>query len=289
MTDTKLGEVLELAGRLAGRDVAAMGVPASWKAIAGFAITEGIRRLAAEKFPMMQRVEFRRYRPEYDYRQNYRKGQEVWYSGAYWRLDDATAAGTPGTADGWRKLRMEELNAFIAFRQPWELTAIDPGGIDLKRFAYAEDPRDKARPVPLKAVAMNALGVELEAPAPEEGVFCVFVPEYPTIAFTDWTQGETCDAGEVRYMAATKDVYQALEDGVTVAPNTVEGREKWQTLRVDNIFALFLARLVASDLMTEDQGKYQTQALAEKEFENLQARYMENIGAGGERCRGRYL
>ena len=90
-------------------------------------------------------------------------------------------------------------------------------------------------------------------------------------------------------MAATKDVYQALEDGVTVAPNTVEGREKWQTLRVDNIFALFLARLVASDLMTEDQGKYQTQALAEKEFENLQARYMENIGAGGERCRGRYL
>lgn len=75
MKTVKLGTILENAARLAGRQVSLMGVPDNWKALAALSLGEGFRRIAAEKFPMMQRVEYRRYRPEWLSNVGWTRGQ----------------------------------------------------------------------------------------------------------------------------------------------------------------------------------------------------------------------
>ena len=49
-------------------------------------------------------------------------------------------------------------------------------------------------------------------------------------------------------------------------------------LRISDTFESFLTRLVAVDFLTEDQGKYQTRAAADKEFDDLCERYHEGNG-----------
>ncbi len=288
MREVKLGEILELAGRLAGRDVSALGVPESWKVTGGFALMEGIRRLAAEKFPMMRRIEFRRYRPDWDLNLAYERGQEVWHAGFYWRMTAGTGTGEPGVAECWRKLKPEELAKFIAFEQPWENTVIDPGGVDLDHFAFQMDPKYAAHPEPVKVTSLSELGIELEG-APYEGVFCMFVPEYPTVSFTSRGENEVCNAGDTRYVADTKEVYQCLHDNTTSEPGAAGSETDWQPVRIASVFTMYLARLIASDLMTEDQGKFATRARADSEFEDLQARYHEGVREGRERGRGRFI
>jgi hypothetical protein len=54
-------------------------------------------------------------------------------------------------------------------------------------------------------------------------------------------------------------------------------------------FQTYLTRLVAADLMTEDQGKYQTRAAADRELDVLRERYHDGNGASrarvGSYCR----
>ena len=92
MNEIKFGTILENAARLAGRDPATLPIPSGWKVLAGMAIESGLHAIAAEKFPLMQRVEFRRYRPDYDPQAVYAYGQEVWFEGEYrrWMERDAT-------------------------------------------------------------------------------------------------------------------------------------------------------------------------------------------------------
>ena len=87
MEEIKFGQILENACRLAGRNPSVMDIPADWKVLAGMAIESGIHAIAAEKFPLMQRVEFRRYRPDWADGQHYSRKMEVWHGERYWRLD----------------------------------------------------------------------------------------------------------------------------------------------------------------------------------------------------------
>ena len=137
MQDVKFGQILENACRLAGRNPSVMDIPADWKVLAGMAIESGIHAIAAEKFPLMQRVEFRRYRPDWADGQHYSRKMEVWHGERYWRLEDASAQGEPGVADGWDPLEMSEVAAFIAFDQPWENTVMQSFGVDTTRFTFS--------------------------------------------------------------------------------------------------------------------------------------------------------
>ena len=224
MHDAKLGTILENAARLAGRDPSTVAIPEGWKVLAGMALAEGLNTLAAEKFPLMQRVEFRRYRPPFVAGTAYRLDQEVWYDGAYWRRV-GEGAGAPSVETGWRRLQPGEVAAFIAFDQPWEQVVMQSFGVDTARFAYTADPRYNPDATPVKGCRLCELGVLLPAPAPE-----------------DDTTG------------------------------------LWRPLRVRGEFAAYLTRLIASDLLTEDQGKYQTKAAADAELERLIERYHEGNG-----------
>lgn len=290
MIETKMGAIYENACRLAGREPSVLTPPVGWPVIAAMAINAGIRALAAEKFPIMQRVEFRRYRPDWKDGTSYAAGNEVWHGDDYWRMEDTASQGEPGVADGWRKLEMTEVAAFVAFEQPWENTVIDSAGFDINRFAYVSDPKYHPTATPCKVVGLHEMGVELAAPAPK-GVFCKFIPEYPQIEFTEWTPGTMYQAGAIVYRTSTKDVYQCeidITDEVkSVAPEADE-QGYWTPVRIRQEFAAYLTRIAAADLMTEDQGKYQTRAAAETEFERLQERYHE--GNGEQRVRtGRFI
>ena len=280
MHDAKLGTILENAARLAGRDPATVSIPEGWKVLAGMALAEGLNTLAAEKFPLMQRVEFRRYRPDWMANQHYSRGMEVWHGPRYWRLVDASAQGEPGVADGWDPLEACEVAAFVAFDQPWEQTVMQSFGIDTTRFAYTADPRYNPDATPIKGCRLCELGVIIPAPAPE-GVWVKFIPEYPAVTFEDWTSGTQYESGAAVYRPATHDVWQCVEDIPAASAETapeLDTSGRWRPLRVRGEFAAYLTRLIAADLLTEDQGKYQTKAAADAELERLIERYHEGNG-----------
>ena len=283
MKTIKLGTILENAARLAGRQVQQVGVPDNWRALAALSIGEGIRRIASEKFPMMQRVEFRRYRPTWTSNDGWTRGQECWYGQDYWRLEAEESAGAPGTDPAWRLLQMDEVCAFISWDQPWELTEIDKAAVDVNRFAYESDPKQNPTATPLKIVGLNELGVILQSPAPK-GVYVKFVPKYPNVSFVEWSGMNAYEAGDVAYLTATNDCYQCLSDipapatGADPNPSPQNDVARWQRIRISDTFESYLTRLVAVDFLTEDQGKYQTRAAADKEFEELCARYHEGNG-----------
>lgn len=293
MNETKFGRILENACRLAGRDISTgLAVPTGWRILAAMAVNGGVRTLAAEKFPMLQRVEFRRYRPYWDVYGTYEQGHEVWYESDYWRLEAEISNGLAPdvSGSGWRKLESGEVCAFINWCQPWARTMIDTGGVDATRFAYAADPRLNPHATPLKVVGISDLGIELAAPAPN-GVYIRFVPVFPAVAFDEWTSGTQYAAGEAAYLTATKDVYIAARDLTgsteTTTPPNEDVTGAWQTVRIASEFEPYLTRLCAADLLTEDQGKFQTRAAADREFEALCERYHEGNGETRIR-RGRF-
>lgn len=277
MRQIKLGQILENAGRLTGRQVGLLGVPESWKMIAALAIEECIRKIAAEKLPMLQRIEYRHYRPAYESSAEYARGNEVWYKGNYWRLEAEYAGVEPGVDETWRKLDMSEVAAFIAWDQPWENTVIDRGGVDTARFAYTADPKYSPDAKPIANVRMTEFGIVLPAPAPK-GVWVRFVPQYQKVSFVEFEAGKAYEAGEAVYVAAEKEVYQAWKDVPAGDTLPVQDPEHWDRVRLPEIFEGWMTRAVAVEFLTEDQGKYQTKAAADREFEELCARYHEGNG-----------
>ena len=182
MKTVKFGTILENAARLAGRQVSLMAMPDNWRALAALAVNDGIRRISAEKFPMMRRVEFRRYRPTWRSNVGWTIAQECWHGGDYWRLEVDKPTGAPGEdGSGWRKLEMSEVAAFIEWEQPWEPVEIDRGSADVTRFAYQADPRQNPSAPPVRTAGMSDLGVLLESPAPK-GVYVMFTPRFPQIS-----------------------------------------------------------------------------------------------------------
>ena len=279
MKTVKFGTILENAARLAGRQqLGALGVPENWRALAALAIGDGLHRIAAEKFPIMQRVEYRRFRPEWLTNVGWTRGQECWFGDCYWRLEEEAGVGTPGEGgSGWRQLDMKEVVPFIAFDQPWEATEMDGASVDSTRFAYAADPKYNPMATPLDVVSLSALGAMLQAPAPT-GVYVRFIPKSPNPSFVEWSDEIAYETGDVTYLTATKECYQCAESVAAGGKSPSEDSENWFALRIPDAFENYLTRLASVDLLTEDQGKYQTKAAAEKEFEELCARHHEGNG-----------
>lgn len=278
MKTIKAGNILDNAVRLCGRNPAALATPENWKVLAAMAINAGIDRLASEKLPMMQRIEFRRYRPTWTAGTGYEIGQEVWYCDDYFRKVK-NGSGAPDEDTCWRILDMSEVVAFINWDQPWENTTMHRAGVDTARFAYVEDPKYHPNATPIRVTAMNSLGIELEAPAPK-GVYCRFIPEMPRITFAEWASGPH-EPGEVVYRTVTKDCYlcckDTSEETQSFPPeNDVSGT--WHSIRIMGEFEAYLTHLVAANLMTLDQGKQQSHGYAEQEFNRICETYHEGNG-----------
>ena len=268
--DIQLGSILEGACAMAGYDLTLQTAPARWRQMAAMAVNEGLRRIHAEKFPALRRVEFRRYRPtETDLGEaaaRYAEGQECWCDGSYWRR----------TATGWDALKMEQVSAFVAFDQPWEAVEIDPGGVELDAFAYEADPKYHPDAAPVTGCGWFADGVLLPAPAPP-GVYVRFTPKAPRISFMEWSGEAAYARGAGCYDSSTRDCYVARCD-VEAGGEAPAANEAWRSVRVRDEFEAFLTEMAAAALMSEDQGRHQARSAAEGEFADLQARFAEGLG-----------
>lgn len=276
----KAGTVLENAVRMAGFDPSLMAVPVNWRMLAAMAVNAGLARIVAERFPQMRRVEYRRYRPTWTTLAEWSERQECYWDGAYWRLESAVAdAGreVPGEGSAWRRLKMEEVAAFIEWEQPWEATAIEPGGVDVKEFAYASDPKYSPDATPLKGCRATEMGVTIPAPAPV-GVFVRFIPQPGEITFTEWSETEGYEAGDLAYMTSQKECYMATRTA-TVGVNPAADGAHWIQVRLSATCVKYFTLLAASEVQTAEQGRYQTQAAAESELQSLRERF---IDFGGE-------
>ena len=277
--EIQLGSILESACAMAGYDTQYQTPPARWRVMAAAAVNEGLRRIHAEKFPALRRIEFRRYRPPeadlQDALERYAERQECWHEGAYWRR----------TATGWERLKMEEVAAFVAFDQPWEATEIDPGGVVKDAFAYEADPKYHPEAAPIPGCNWFEDGVSLPAPAPK-GVFVRFVPKAPRVSFIEWAADRAWARGAGCYVSGDRECYVALAD-IAPAGDAPGANAAWRKVRVRDEFETYLTELAAASLQSEDQGRYQTKAAAENEFADLQARFAE--GTGDSRMRaGRF-
>lgn len=289
--DVKAGIVLENAVRMAGFDPSVMAIPVNWRMLAAMAVNSGLERIVAERFPQMRRVEYRRYRPTWTTAVEWSEMQECYWNGAYWRLEpiategagsryqNAGEAGREEPQDGsaWRKLRMEEVAAFIEWEQPWEATAIEPGGVDVQEFAYACDPKYNPDATPIKGCRMTEMGVSLPSPAPV-GVFVRFIPQAQGISFTEWDAQRDYEAGDLAYLTAEKECYLSVGGG-TRGLNPRADSQHWMPVRLTSTWTKYFTLLAASEIQTAEQGRYQTQAAAESEMQRLMERF---IDFGGE-------
>lgn len=286
--EIQMGNILEGACAMAGYDLTLQTAPARWRQMAAMAVNEGLRRIHAEKFPSLRRVEFRRYRPtETDLEEaatRYAEGQECWHGGHYWRRTASPVSGD-GIAGLWDELKMEQVSAFVAFDQPWEAVEIDPAGVVLDDFAYEADPKYHPDAAPVTGCGWFADGVLLPAPAPE-GVFVRFAPKAPRISFIEWSGERAYARGAGCYDTSTRDCYVAASE-IEAGGDAPGANAAWRRVRVRDEFEAYLTELAAASLLTEDQGRYQTKAAAENEFAELQARFAE--GTGDSRMRaGRF-
>ena len=276
----KAGIVLENAVRMAGFDPSMMPVPVNWRMLAAMAVNAGLARIVAERFPQMRRVEYRRYRPTWTTAAEWRERQECYWDGAYWRLESAeTGAGqtVPGEGSAWRRLKMEEVAAFIEWEQPWEETAIEPGGVDVQAFAYEKDPKYFPDAAPIKGCRMSEMGVSIPAPAPV-GVFVRFIPQPCEITFTEWRAEDEYAAGDLAYMTDRKECYMAT-GAATRGVNPAADGANWIPVRLSSTWIKYFTLLAASEIQTAEQGRYQTQAAAESELQSLRERFLD---FGGE-------
>ncbi len=276
----KAGIVLENAVRMAGFDPSLMEVPVNWRMLAAMAVNSGLARIVAERFPQMRRVEYRRYRPTWTTAAEWRERNECYWDGAYWRLESAeTGAGmaVPGEGSAWRRLRMDEVAAFIEWEQPWEATAIEPGGVDVQEFAYEADPKYCPDAKPVRGCRMSEMGVSLPSPAPV-GVFVRFIPQPCEITFTEWSAEDEYAAGDLAYLTAQKECYMAT-GAATRGLNPAADGEHWIPVRLSANWVKYFTLLAASEIQTAEQGRYQTQAAAESEMDRLKERFLD---FGGE-------
>ena len=287
--DVKAGEVLENAVRMAGFDPSLMAIPVNWRMLAAMAVNAGLAQVVAERFPQMRRVEYRRYRPTWSSQTAWKAMQECYWGREYWRLESAAdEAGReePGAGNAWRKLKMEEVAAFIEWEQPWEETAIEPGGVDVQAFAYAVDPKYHPDATPLKGCRATEMGVAIPAPAPV-GVFVKFIPQPCEITFTEWDAESDYAAGDLVYVTAQKECYMAT-GAATRGVQPLADASKWIPVRITSTWVKYFTLLAASEIQTAEQGRYQTQSAAENELASLRERFLdfggENDAAMGGYC-----
>lgn len=284
----KFGLILDNACRLAGRDPVLQGVPDSWRVTSAFAVNAGLRRLYSEKLPMFQRIELRRYRPSWRPDAGWQVGNECYFAATdhYYRLIKGPGSSSPALgegASGWKVLEMNEVAALIEFNQPWETVDIDPAGCDKNAFAFLADPKYHPETPAIGGLGWFGHGVVLPSPAPTS-VWVKFMPKAPRISFDLYNGGSAYSEGSVAMVDG--DCYRARVD---VAPGgeLPSSSPSWQRVRLDEDFEEYLTRLASAALLTEDQGKYQTQAMAESCFNELVDRL--GPGAGDNRMRvGRF-
>lgn len=238
---------------------------------------------ARQKWPLLMRVEPRRYRPTWAVGTAYAAGQEVWHGTAYWICLKADTGTEPGTdAAVWGA--PATFIPFIQLEQPWETWPIDDNGFDLAAFAWEEDPRlnPGLQPIAGCTVWMDSIVLPQDAP---DLVYIRFMPRCPQLDFTEWSATTPYDAGDVRYHTASGRCWGAVRDNTGVVPGTSDA--DWTEIGVPRFMSKYIRQVILAQWRTEDAGRYQSEGAAARALEEMERECFERSGvAQGARWGG---
>lgn len=238
---------------------------------------------ARQKWPLLMRVEPRRYRPDWDVDTAYKAGQEVWHDTAYWVLlvdNTGTEPGTDATVWGVPA----SFIPFIQLEQPWETWPIDDNGFDLQAFAWEKDPRLNPGLAPIAGCSIWMASIVLPQGVPDQ-VYIRFMPRCPQLDFTEWVSTTPYDAGDVCYHTASGRCWGAVQDNTGVVPGT--SNDDWTEIGVPRFMSKYIRQVILAQWRTEDAGRYQSEGVAARALEEMERECFESAGvAQGARWGG---
>lgn len=242
-------------------------------------VNDALRRVWTHAhWPMVRRVERRAYRPPYTFELVFREGQECWHKGAYWRAEVEGPEHAPGEGNPeWRRLNPDEVARFIALDQPWENTEIALGGVDLTGFAYARDPKAFPDQPPIVGCAFagdypggGTTRVVLPQDAPDE-VWIAFIPEEPRISLEPWkSEGDYAYGDTVHHKGES---WMCVGDRADVEPGATPCEVPWRRVRIPEFMAPCVVAFVQAAFASEDQGRAQSEAMAQNLLDRLYETY----------------
>lgn len=282
-------------------------------------VTEAVRTAWEDQpWPLLMTCGLRRYRPDWAEGVFWRTGQDCWHvpsnrqivgssmdgttgddqtigrsdggrsdGGRYWHaLRDSIGVepGTNGTV--WEEIPPGQIGyKFISFDQPWAgpdglaMEAIDPTGVELGAFAFRDDPMNRADAAPLAPCRMAAECVFLPDDAPDE-VWIRFRPECPVFTLTAYDATRTYHANDTCHVASSGECWRcrALELA-GVAPGT---DARWERVGVPRFMLQYVRRRLRAELESEDEGKFRSEAMADRELERLRDKWISTANGSAK-------
>lgn len=251
-------------------------------------VTEAVRTAWEDQpWPLLMTCGLRRYRPDWAEGVFWRTGQDCWKGGRYWHaLRDSIGVepGTNGTV--WEEIPPGQIGyKFISFDQPWAgpdglaMEAIDPTGVELGAFAFAEDPMCRPDAAPLAPCRMAAECVFLPDDAPD-GVWIRFRPECPVFTLAAYDATRTYHANDTCHVASSGECWRCRALELTgVAPGA---DARWERVGVPRFMLQYVRRRLQAELASEDEGKYKSEALADRELERLRDKWISTANGSAK-------
>lgn len=226
--------------RAVGLDPSTTGITADQKAHIVDLINARVREGWCYDFwPELITTESRAYRETWDATQTYVDGDEVYYAGdgKYYEALRTTINDVPSTSTSdWAEIT--GLDPYYPY-EPADAAAIgDMIGI------FSKDPRENGDDVKSLAFSVQADGIwvhdDLRGTATNWIRFRARPPEFTLV---EWNSGTTYSEGDVVYVDATGECYQAAYDDT--------GAEVWVKLDMPWVLADFIVRGAAADYLRE--------------------------------------
>jgi len=279
------GRMLETVLRSRGFDPDYTTLSTKEKAQYGTLVNQALRTAwEAKRWPSLLVTEKRQYRPTYSALLTYNDGHQVFYGDAYWEsLVDVNIGHTPEEGNYWTLLSATTMIFFLPMSQSWlnaagqSVQEFEVSGVDLRAFAYEDDPLMKPGVVALTGCQFWEDSVVLDPGTAPTKPYIRFKPIAPEISYTEWAVGTAYAAEELVYVATDNKCYKSLAATTGDTPN--ESPEKWVAIGIPKMFSEYIRLRVRAETASEDEGKWKTMAEADAELERLADSLLVGSGA----------
>lgn len=270
----KMGVVLDRVFRARGFDPDQVTMTTKERARYGEQITRWCRKAwEAAAWPQLFCYEQRTFRPPWQGTVNYNTGAQIYddTTEMYWTsLVDNNAGNTPpfdGMADTYWTPSVD-MKRYIQLEQPWEVTAIDEDGVDVNAFAFYDDPlgNPSARPITGCRRIMDCIMMPELSDIPNV-VWIRFKPVAPRYALELWSGATAYGAGELVYLAETRECYIATRATENESPTeTIDDGNPWSIVGFPDMFQDFVTLACTAENQSEAE---EARALADEELADL--------------------
>jgi hypothetical protein len=238
--------------------------------------TRFLEAYQSEFWPSIMLVEQRRYRPSYSVSSNYITDDEIWdpTTELYYRsLQDNNVGKVPGTdLTWWDEITAYDTDfiAYIDFEQDGE-TII--GAVDTEDCLFDKDPRIYRNAGRVRNIHLLGNKILVEDHSIPSKPWLKFRPRPPQFSLTEWSGTTAYSIGDLCYLDATGETYKAITSSTNKNPST--DITAWEPVSFPAFLRNYVVHAVASDRLTEEEGRYKEEARANDILEILQEQLID--------------